>query len=152
MIALGTFWSLLSICHRHFQLSIFSIPRAHTMKKTCSQIKKKKKKSISLSGVTSPHLREPLFALESPSQQTVPWVSRGGNIRITIFSLFSLTSVLSSPSPKVLWIILTTSLFWISLNHFYLYAGLYQHLFWIIEELLNWPSTSGLAPLTLSPE
>lgn len=38
MIALGTFWYLLSIFHRLLQPSIFRIYGAHTTNKTCPQI------------------------------------------------------------------------------------------------------------------
>lgn len=70
MIALGTFWSLLSIFHKHLQPSIFRIYGAHTPNKTCPQIKKQTNFIIRYDFY--PSFPNPPITAKTLSQQMVP--------------------------------------------------------------------------------
>lgn len=128
MIALGAFWSLLSIFHRLLQPSIFRIYGAHTTNTICPQIKKQTNFTIRYDFYPS-FPNRPVTA-ETPCQQMIPW-KRFPMVKTNqCFCLFSSHSPLYySFHLQLLWIILSKSLFWMSLNHFYLYVGLYQHPF-----------------------
>lgn len=147
MIALGTFWSLLSIFHRLLQPSIFRIYRAHTTNKTCPQIKKT---NFTIRSDFYPSFPNPPVIAETLlTNGSLKEISHGENE--SVFMLFFL--ILYYPVHlQILWIILSKSLFWKSLNHFYLYVSFISTSF-LYCQAFHWSANRWTCPLYIcSPE
>lgn len=145
MIVLGTFWSLLSIFHKHLEPSIFRIYGAHSPNKTCPQIKKQTNFIIRYDFY--PSFPNPPITAKTLSQQMVPG-KRFPMVKTNLcFCFFSHLPLYYPGHFQILWIILSKSLFWISLN-ISTFMLVYTNILSLdYEQAFHWPANRWTCPL-----